>query len=181
MAALAADADDVIDIDELIQGVINESDVEDLIALTPDRIMLIIERLTETVDIDVPSALRLFLFYKNVKLHNGINNYITSFLEETDTKRNPVSNAIHANASNDPRLRNLKFGVLSMLYKMRSHPEITNANRLLVSTEIRRLESLPNLGKKSRRYKKSKKSRKTNKSRSNKSRSNKSKKSRSKK
>jgi hypothetical protein len=82
MAALAAGADDVIDIDELIQGVINESDVEDLIALTPDRIMLIIERLTETVDIDVPSALQLFLFYKNVKLHDGINNYITSFLKE---------------------------------------------------------------------------------------------------
>ena len=93
-------------IDELIQGVINESDVEDLKELTPETIMRII---TETVDIDEPSALRSFIFYKNIKLHNGINNYITSFLKETNTKRNPVTNAIHANSSNDPRLKNLKI------------------------------------------------------------------------
>jgi hypothetical protein len=157
--------EDVIDIDELIQGVINESDVEDLIALTSDTIMRIIQRLTETVDIDEPSALRSFIFYKNIKLHNGINNYITSFLKETNTKRNPVTNAIHANSSNDPRLKNLKIGVLLLLRKMIEHPDITNANRLLVASQIERLERLPNLGKKTRRYKKSKKSKKTKKTR----------------
>jgi hypothetical protein len=131
------------------------------IVLTPDTMMRIIQRITETVEIDEPSALRSFIFYKNVKLHNGINNYITSFLKETNTKRNPVTNAIHANSSNDPRLKNLKIGVLAVLRKMIEHPEITNANRLLVASQIERLERLPTLGKKTRRYKKSKKSRKT--------------------
>ena len=63
MAAVADE--ELIDIDELIQGVINESDVEDLMALTPDTMMRIIQRITETVEIDEPSALRSFIFYKN--------------------------------------------------------------------------------------------------------------------